>query len=213
MDEGYRLLGCRGCGSAIVAAGFEMAGIPYTMEHLESEVPGPDRDRVLALNPLGQVPTLVLPDGSVMTESAAIMLMLGDLAPDSGLVPPAGTDVRNLFLRWLIFLVAAMYPNSTFGDQPERWLPGAAEAGPALRSATDERKKELWLQVAAGLGDGPWFLGRQFTALDIYVAVMVHWRPGRQWFASHAPALDRIATAAHELPALRDLFAREFPSA
>ncbi len=37
-----------------------------------------------SLNPLGQVPTLVLPDGRVMTESAAIILHLADQAPQAG---------------------------------------------------------------------------------------------------------------------------------
>ena len=39
------------------------------------------------LNPLAQVPTVVLPDGTVMTESAAIMLYIDGLVPELGLVP------------------------------------------------------------------------------------------------------------------------------
>jgi glutathione S-transferase len=94
-DSVYRLLGCRGCGSLIVEAALRLAAIPYDYEEINYEQPGPQRDRLLALNPLGQVPTLVLPDGSIMTESAAIIMMIDDVAPDAGLVPPKGTEERN----------------------------------------------------------------------------------------------------------------------
>ena len=42
----------------------------------------------LAVNPVGKIPALRLPDGSVMTESAAILLYLCELAP--GKIVPGG---------------------------------------------------------------------------------------------------------------------------
>ena len=41
-----------------------------------------------ARHPLGRVPAFELDDGTVMFESAAICLQLGDLYPDSGLLAP-----------------------------------------------------------------------------------------------------------------------------
>ncbi len=70
--------------------------------------PGAQREKLLAINPLCQVPTLLLADGSVMTESAAIALMILDERPD--LAPPAGTPQRRQFQRLLIWLVANVYP-------------------------------------------------------------------------------------------------------
>lgn len=48
------------------------------------------------------------------------------------------------------------------------------------------------LNAAAGAA-GPWFLGKSFSALDLYVAVMCNWRPGRAWFRQHCPRLYAIA--------------------
>lgn len=72
----YELIGSRGCGSAIVEMALALANVPYTLTDLPYLKPGPGRDRLLSLNVTGQVPTLVLPDGEVMTESAAIVMHL-----------------------------------------------------------------------------------------------------------------------------------------
>ena len=68
------LLGCQGCGNAIVESAFALAGIDFDYEEVDYSDDSPTRPRLLQFNPLGQVPTLVLPDGTVMSESAAIAL-------------------------------------------------------------------------------------------------------------------------------------------
>ena len=209
MAEDYRLLGCRGCGSFIVEAAFRVAGIAYQYEEVDYEQPGPARDRLISLNPLGQVPTLIMPDGSVMTESAAILLLVNDLAPQAGLVPPPGAPERARFLRWLVFLVAAIYPTFTYGDDPKKWLPDPADAA-TLRSATDRHRQKLWRQIEAEITPDPWFLGTRFSALDLYVGAMVHWRPRQAWFAEECPKLAAIAVETERLPALTPLFRQHF---
>lgn len=67
------------------------------------------------------VPTLVLENGSVMTETAAIALMILDRRPE--LSPPVGHAERQQFQRLLIWLVANVYPTFTYADYPERWVP------------------------------------------------------------------------------------------
>lgn len=59
---------------------------------------GSARDRLLALNPLAQVPTLVSPDGAVPTESAAMGLHLAEPSPQAGLMPAVGHPARAKFL-------------------------------------------------------------------------------------------------------------------
>jgi GST-like protein len=209
MAEGYRLLGCRGCGSFIVEAAFRVAGMAYDYEEIDYEQPGPGRDRLLSLNPLGQVPTLIMPDGSIMTESAAILLLVNDIAPEAGLVPPPGAPERARFLRWLVFFVAAIYPTFTYGDDPNRWLPDP-EGAAMLRSATDRHRQKLWRQIEAEIAPDPWFLGTRFSALDLYVGAMVHWRPRQAWFAEECPKLAAVAAETERLPALAPLFGRHF---
>jgi glutathione S-transferase len=102
------LLGCKGCGNAIVEARFAVAGLPLDYEEVDYSDDSPTRPRLLQVNPLGQVPTLVLPSGEVMTESLAMLHYIDDLAPKAGLIPPKGDPLRPVFYRWAVFLIAAV---------------------------------------------------------------------------------------------------------
>ena len=209
MSEVLTLLGCRGCGSFIVEAALRVADNPYAYEETDYDTPGPQRARLFELNPLGQVPTLVMPDGGVMTESAAILIMIDARAPQASLVPRAGAAERNAFLRWFIFMVAAVYPTWTYGDNPKKWLPEAARPE-ELRASSDRHRETLWRFVEKSIEPAPWFLGARFSALDIYVGGMTHWRPGKTWFAAECPKLFGIAAEVEKLPALSSLFRDHF---
>jgi GST-like protein len=145
-----------------------------------------------------------------MTESAAITLHLAEASARDDFVPPPGHAARAQFLRWLVFLVANVYPTFTYADEPKRFVPGNEEAAKLFEQTVQEYRKRLWLMVAPAAG-APWFLGERFSALDIYVAVMTHWRPGRQWFEEHAPALAAIARRAAGLQVLDGVWRRNFP--
>lgn len=66
------------------------------------------------------MPTVVLPDGTVKTEGAAITLWLADHAGSTDLGPAPADPDRALFLRWLILIVANVYPTFTYADDPGR---------------------------------------------------------------------------------------------
>ncbi|WP_426753957.1 glutathione S-transferase family protein [Myxococcus sp. Y35] len=207
MNE-YELIGSPGCGSAIIEMAMRIAGIPCRLTDLPYLEPGPGRDRLLKLNPLGQVPTLVLPDGRIMTESAAILLHLHDVAPQAGLVPSASEPERVTFLHLLLRIVGAVYPTFTFGDDTAKWT----LAGPAadrLRDTTTERRTNLWREINALVG-APHALGEQFSGLDLYITVMSRWWPGPDWFKEHCPALAAVALQAEKNPHVAAVLARHF---
>src|SRR5215216_801401 len=97
------LLGCKGCGNAIVECAFALSGIAYDYEEVDYSDGSPTRPRLLEVNPLGQVPTLVLPDGRVMTESLAMLHYVNDVAPHARLIPAPGDPLRPVFYRWAVF--------------------------------------------------------------------------------------------------------------
>jgi GST-like protein len=207
MDN-HLLLGDKGCGNVIIEAAFALAGVPLDIERVDYAPGSPTRARLLEVNPLGQVPALVLPDGTVMTESLAMIHHVNDLAPALQLMPPAGTVERARFLRWSTFLVAAIYPTFTYGDEPAKWVEDAAGAK-QLRESTDRHREKLWLQVEGEAGE-PWFLGETRSALDLYIAVMTRWRPGILWFAKKTPKLAAIAQKTAAIPEVAAVMSRNF---
>jgi GST-like protein len=204
----YRLIASEGCGSVIVEAALDLADLTFETDFVDYSAPGPGRDRLLALNPLGQVPTLVLPDGQVMTESAAIILHIADVAPAAGLVPPPGDPLRPRFLRTLLHIVAAIYPTFTYADNPARWVGEAAAE--ELRQRVFRHREFLWREIERNIEPSPWFLGERFSALDLYVCAMTRWRPRRAWFAENCPKLTSVALAADAHPGLAKAWARNF---
>ncbi|QAY76027.1 glutathione S-transferase family protein [Sphingosinicella sp. BN140058] len=212
MDSNrYVLFGVKGWGSAITEAQLELCQAPYELVEVDGfDTPSAARDRLLAYNPLAQVPTLVLPDGVVMRESAAIALLLSERHPQAGLAPPTGSAERPFFLRWLVWLVANVYPTFTFADYPERWVRSERED---FAQAVGAYRRRLWQQLEAELGEGPWTLGERFSVLDVYLGVMTHWRPRRAWFAQNCRRIHAIALGTDAHPVLGPVLQRNFGDA
>lgn len=205
--QGLVLFGAKGGGSAIIEAQLDIIGAPYERHYLEwDDLHKPDGE-LARVNPMREIPTLVWPDGSILTESAAITLWLGAKHPESGLVPKADAAEYAPFLRTLIWLVASVYPTFSYGDHPERWL-GDVPNAKVLRTATDEKRKAMWQQLEERLSPAPWTLGETMTAIDLYLAVMTHWRPRRDWFRDHCPRIYSVAARLDDLPALSGMWQR-----
>lgn len=205
----YQLFASKGCGSVVVEALLALADLPHTIEYLPFESLGPGNERLRAFNPMGQVPTLLLPDGTVMTESAAIALLVAARAPASQLAPPAADPSYPVFLRWLMFLAASIYSTFTYADFPERFVTDP-DARQELPQRVLEHGRRLWAQLESSLAPAPWTLGTRFSALDVFVSVMTRWRPQRDWFATHCPKLTAIAKSVDARPELAAVWARNF---
>ena len=149
-------------------------------------------------------------------------LAIGVLAPPAGaqgnypdkpitmVVPAAGAKERAKFLRWLVFIVANIYPTFTYADDPARFISVNTARDP-FRAATDAYAQRLWHQIEGEAGS-PWFLGERFSALDIYLGVMTRWRPKRGWFENETPKLFAIARRADQVPELAPVWKRNWPA-
>jgi GST-like protein len=210
VSGGYTLWRRPGWGSALVEAQLDWYGLPFAYETVGDLFKDPDaKARLQKINPLAQVPTLVMPDGSVMSESAAITLLLADVTGSEQLVPGPGAPERQKFLRWLVFLVANIYPTFTYADDPARFVAVNAARDP-FRAAADAYAQRLWRQVESEAG-APWFLGERFSAIDIYLDVMTRWRPRRGWFEAETPKLFAIVRKTDQRPELKETWRRNYP--
>ena len=140
------LYGTQGSGSASTEAALEIAGLPYRRVDAASWQPSPGLDELKRVNPIAQIPTLVLDDGSVLTESAAILIHLGLAHPQSGLL---ATDParRAQQIRGLVYIAANCYAGIGILDYPERWYPDPDDA---VRKAMQTRGRA---RLARAVGD------------------------------------------------------------
>lgn len=206
---GYILYGDTGSGSAPVEMALAEAGQAVELR----EVPlGADQQlsaQYRAINPMGRLPTLILADGTVMTESLAILLTIADRHPEAGLLPPSGTVERARVLRWTTLVAAEFYPQVTRSDYPDRF--GAEPA--SIRARAREMGREIWqvIEAHAGLtgeGTAPFLLGPVFSLADIYLAVLSRWMGGREWVPENCPKLEMLAQAVARRPAIAPLWAQ-----
>ncbi|WP_010598972.1 glutathione transferase GstA [Rickettsiella massiliensis] len=63
----------------------------------------------LKINPKGQVPALLLDNGSLLTEGVAIVQYLADQLPSSGLFPPIGSLLRYHTIEWLNYISTELH--------------------------------------------------------------------------------------------------------
>ncbi|NJS40010.1 MAG: glutathione S-transferase family protein, partial [Rhodobacteraceae bacterium] len=118
-------------------------------------------------HPEGKVPALVQ-DGTIITERAAIMLVLTTMFPDSSLAPAVGTPEWGAFVTWLTWYQGVM--------EPVVILQGAEISHPWL-SATFHGPDEVAARLRAALQKGPWLMGDRFTAADILLHSPYAWFP------------------------------------
>jgi GST-like protein len=209
----YTLYGIEGSGSAAIEVALARTGAQWQRVRAASWEPGPEFDRLLALNPTGLVPTLVLPDGSVMTESAAILVHLAEAHPDARLLP-ASPPARAQALRGLVFVTAHCYAAIGVIDYPERWCADCdADTAQRIRAGTRARLHRSWEIFADTFPARPWLSGAEPGALDFFAAVVSKWSGTRPHLAGTRPAFHVVLQSIDEHPEVAPVFHRHWPPA
>jgi GST-like protein len=205
MSADYVLYGAPGTGSTVVEAALTLIGARYRGE----DVAEPDLARA-AFTPMAQVPALRLPDGRLMTESAAILIWLAEAHPAAKLAPAAGERRRADFLRWMAFVSAAIYALYWIRDDPSRVIDDPAGQA-TVKARLAERIAACWAVMEAGLEPGRYLLGDTLTVLDLYVTVVSRWTPRRRRFYETAPRMSEVVRRVDADPRLAEFWARRFP--
>ena len=210
-EDRYTLYGAPGSGATPVHAALTLIGAQVETVDIAPWEGEAERDRVSTVNPMRQVPALVLPSGEVMTESAAILIWLGDRYPEAGLCPAPDDPLRARYLRWMVYLPAAIYSMFWVRDEPSRLVPDPA-AQAAMLERTAERIAHCWQLMDSQIDEpAPYLLGEKISMLDLYVTVMSRWTPRRRRFYRVAPRMARVVRRVDADPRLAEFWAARFP--
>ena len=200
----YILYNRPGSGGFVVEAALTLADAPFELIDLDSKAGTPLPESFRATNPWGQVPTLILPDGETMTETAAILIFLALRFPDQRLAPPPGTSAHAAFLRWTIFANVNLYEAVIRRGYPFRFTDDH-QGYDALRSAAIRRMGEALALVDAHV-EGPFLLGEEMTVTDVYLAMLLAWYRGDV----DVPRLSRIAAAVRDHRVVGPIWRRHY---
>jgi GST-like protein len=209
----YTLYGKKGSGSASTQAALEVIGAPYRIVETASWDTNAAFVELLKLNPLGQIPTLVLEDGSALSESAAILIHLGSAHPESGLLPREAS-ARAQAVRGLVFIAANCYAAISVIDFPERWCAGADDDEPVkerIRAGTRARLHRYWEMFADLFPARPYLGGEAPGALDLLAAVVSKWSGARKHLQEARPAFHEALLRIEAHPKIAPVFAQHWP--
>ena len=205
------LYGSQGSGSAAVEAALDIAGIGYRKVEAASWNPGPGLEELKRVNPLAQIPTLVLDDGSVMSEVAAILVHLGLAHPESGLLS-AEPSRRAQQIRGLVYIAANCYAGIGILDYPERWYRDPDDAAKkAMAERGRARLHELWEIFADQFPATPWLSGERMGALDLLAATVSMWSGARKALATSRPEFSALLARIEADPRVAAVWARHWP--
>lgn len=204
---GYTLYGTRGSGSAAIEIALAACKQPFERVTASTWEPQSAQRELARLNPMRQIPTLQLPDGSVLTESAAILVHLGLAFPGSGLLPPAAA-ARAQAIRGLVFIAANCYAAISIGDYPERWT--TATTKPAREKVRQGARRQLhrhWELFADTFTDTPYLTGKAPGALDFLAVVVSKWSGTRAHVAKERPRFAATLRRIETHPLVKPVFA------
>jgi glutathione S-transferase len=173
MGSSYLLFGRPGSGSYAVQIALEEIGAPYERIWVGKEPEAVEKFR--ALNPAGRVPALRLPDGYVLSESAAILIHLSLAHPAAKMAPELGTAAHARYLQWMVYLSANIYETALRYFYSSRYSSrGEADSEVIRAQATSDYLRQLEL-ISRQLS--PYVLGGQFTLVDAYLHMLASWCP------------------------------------
>jgi len=188
----------------------EEVGVEYQRVIIDMEKGEEMQADYLAVNPRGQIPALFLPDGSLLTESAAMVLYIAERYPESGLLPPPGSVERAQVYRWLFYAVANIYEADLRLYYSERFAT-EADCADSIKNKASEDMNSAWELLEQQLGDGPYLLGEQYSVIDPYLLMLAYWHQQPQELLARCPKLKRLCDTVQQRPAVQRIWLQHFP--
>jgi len=194
----YKLYGWKLTGSLASEAALNEVGAKYEIIPINIRAGEQHSEEYGLINPTRQVPSLELPDGSVMTEGAAILLHIADSHPDSNLAPPPGSSERAQHDRWLFFFAVNVYEGELRKINPQDYV-DSEDCAEVAKIAAERYVEKQYRIFEDSLGGGPYTFGESFTVLDIYVWMLAQWMP-TEWLEAECPKINRLVETAKLRP-------------
>jgi glutathione S-transferase len=156
----------------------------------------------LAVNPKGQVPTLGLDDGEILTEVAVTLQYIADQAPATKLAPALGTRERYRLAEWLNYVATELHKG--FGPL---WKPNTPAEYKAIVKEINLAKQFAYLDKQFAGRD--FLAGSSFTIADAYLFAILNWTKFHQIDLGKYPNVQAFMERVAARPAVKQALTAE----
>jgi glutathione S-transferase len=178
------------------------SSLPYSLVKVDHHVHvNEDGSSYFEINPNGYVPSLRLDDGKILHESIAIMQLIADSAPESGLCPPVGTPERYRVLSWAGYVATEIHQKFMRFTQPD--------VTPAQSAAIVDLLKQRVAHAEEQLERSAFLEGDRPTIADFFLFVASGWLKYQNVSTEQWPHLHRYRAILGERPAVRKALKEE----
>ncbi|MGJ8616837.1 MAG: glutathione S-transferase family protein [Sulfitobacter sp.] len=171
-----RLYYAPGTISIAVAIALEEAGLPYEAIKVDFAAGAQTKPEYLAVNPKGRVPALVTQQGTVLTETGALLDYIAALAPSANLVPQDAETAAHM-RSVMYYLASTMHVAHAHKMRGSRWAD--------QQSSFDDMKAKVPETVAACASyveaeclRGDYATGDHISIADPYLFMVCSWMEG-----------------------------------
>ena len=144
------------------------AGLTFDVEKVDLKTKTTEKGADFTkVNPKGQVPTLQLDSGEILTEGPVIVQYIADQKPAAGLAGAAGTMERYRVQEWLNFITSELHK----GFSP-LFRPNTPDAYKEIAKSNLAAKFDA---VDKHLAGKSYLMGDKFTVADAYLFTVSGW--------------------------------------
>jgi len=176
-------------------------GLPYRRVDVRQDRGQPRDPRFLEVNPMGKVPAVRFPDGTVLSDSGALLFYFSSETP----LWPSGLREQAEVLRWMFFEQYSHEPALAVLRYLQRFAPD--------RDAHRERIAELAAKSKFVLGvleqrltAGDWIAGATATIADYALYPYTRWMEEVGFSRRDWPAIDRWLIRLEQMPEFLPLY-------
>lgn len=162
--------------SIAVAIALEEAGLAYEpvkVDFASAEQTKPD---YIKLNPKGRVPALVLENGTILTETGALLDYIAAVKPEAGLSPASSEDAAHM-RSVMYYLASTMHVAHAHKMRGSRWA-DQQSSWDDMTAKVPETMTACAAYVESDCLRGDYAVGDAFTIADPYLFVVCNWLAG-----------------------------------
>ena len=187
--------------SIAVAIALEEAGVPYEAIKIDFKSAEQTQPDYLSINPKGRVPALTLENGSVLTETGALLDYIADIAPDAGLTPNDPQAAAHMRAT-MYYLASTMHVAHAHKMRGTRWARNQSSFDD-MTAMVPQTMAACAGYVEAEILQGDFVLGDTFSIADPYLFIVCNWLKGDSVDVSLYPKIQNFMAVMEQRPSVQ----------